>query len=41
MVKYEDKEVESKGFYEWYIENWNDISNEVYSPEFMVGEYRW
>jgi len=29
----EDKEIESEGFYEWEIKNWNNLDNECYSPE--------
>jgi len=37
---YEQKPEEA-GFYEWKIEDWNNLSNEEYSPEFTLGQYKW
>ncbi|OUM60848.1 hypothetical protein PIROE2DRAFT_13290, partial [Piromyces sp. E2] len=31
----------SEGYYEWKIENWNNIENIKYGPEFLIGNYKW
>jgi len=33
--------VESEGCYEWKIENWNQLAEEEYSPEFEINNHKW
>jgi len=37
----ENMAVKNDGFYEWNIDNWNELSNKYYSPEFDIGNYKW
>ncbi|ORX62479.1 HECT-domain-containing protein [Anaeromyces robustus] len=34
-------EILSEGFYEWNIEDWEQISNIKYSPEFIIDNHKW
>jgi len=40
-INNEQQTVETEGSYEWTIENWDQISSEISSPEFIVGDYKW
>ena len=33
--------MESEGCYEWKIENWNQLAEEEYSPEFEINNHKW
>jgi len=37
----EDKEIESEGFYEWEIENWDNLSDKEFSPIFNIADRKW
>jgi len=37
----ENKKIENDEFYEWKIENWDQLSFVEHSPEFTIGKYRW
>lgn len=35
-------EIVEESFHEWIIEDWNKLENKKeYSPEFMIGGYKW
>jgi hypothetical protein len=36
-----EEDIIEEGYYEWLIKDWDDLENIVYSPEFMIGEYKW
>jgi hypothetical protein len=31
----------NEGFYEWKIENWNQLADKEYSPEFIINNHKW
>jgi len=37
----DDLEIENEVYYEWKIENWNQLSNIELSPDFSTGNYKW
>jgi len=35
-------EVYAESFFEWEIEDWSKLENKKeYSPEFIIGDYKW
>jgi len=40
-IKLEKKQIIYDGLYELRIENWNQIPQIAYSPEFTIGHYKW
>lgn len=40
-ININEQKPKEEGFYEWIIEDWNNLSNEEYSPEFTLGQHKW
>ncbi|ORX78580.1 hypothetical protein BCR32DRAFT_294960 [Anaeromyces robustus] len=40
-TNYSDKDILDEGFYEWKIQNWDQINNYKSSPDFVVGNNNW
>eukprot|EP00833_Pecoramyces_ruminatium_P009618 jgi/Orpsp1_1/1183650/evm.model.c7180000086149.1 len=39
--KMKNNKIVNENYYEWQIESWNSIDNLKYSPEFLIGDYKW
>ena len=41
IIDNEEFEILNKGYYEWKIKNWQQLSKKSSSTQFKIGNYKW